>query len=67
MASSIFKFSTSSQTFNCGRHMGFMEITATKAAVFALGLLAGFWVGRLAGEDWAEERTFKFLTGRLKI
>lgn len=44
-----------------------MEITLAKAGAFFVGATIGFVIGKLAGEDWAEERTFKFLTGRLKI
>lgn len=44
-----------------------MELTVTNIALMAAGLISGFLVGKLAGEDWAEERTFKFLTGRLKL
>jgi len=44
-----------------------VDITTANAAMFAVGLVLGFAVGKLVGEDWAEERTFKFLTGRLKL
>jgi len=44
-----------------------MDMTPTSALMFLVGLIAGFVVGKLAGEDWAEERTFAFLTGKGKI